>query len=747
MPESETSAPVRDSPARGSSGAESSGADSNEIDILLVDDRDENLLTLEAVLASPDYNLVRATSGADALKYLLHNDPAIILLDVQMPELDGFETAAIIKKNERTREIPIIFLTAINKDERFVHKGYDHGAVDYLYKPFDAHILKSKVAVFAELYRKTKTLVRMEQQLRIAEVQERARRIEELELRHLRRERTSQKKYRDLIEGIDHGMVWIADPELLNCTFVSQSAERILGYPLNQWSEEPGFLVRHLHEDDRNRFLYALHQAREGDREVGLDHRMIGPRGEQVWLHTGLRRSRDGERSEVRGLSVDISEVKRAEEMMRKSKQRSEFAAAASLVLSETLDSDAVLTRIGDLAVPRLADWYGIDVVDESGKIKSLSLIRRDAGPPQRGEQIAAALGQAGGEHWGVRQVVQSGRTEFYSAGSRATLGNESEYEARLAAVKQVGLRSLMIVPLMARGQILGALSFGTLDAGSSYDEIDLAMAEDLARRASAAIDNANLYKQAQSAIRARDEFLSIASHELRTPLTPLKLQTQGLMRTLKSKSLTEVKPEKITKMLETSDRQISRLSKLIDDLLDLSRISIGRLSLSLDDFDFPDLVRETVERFHQQLADANCDLVLDCPDKLTVHWDRFRIEQVIINLLVNAIKYGPGKPIHVKVEEVGTCVRFSVRDGGIGIAPEDQLRIFGRFERAVSGTHFGGLGLGLYIVTQILSAHGGKIGVTSRLGAGSTFKVEIPKEPSASNLQGSALTASESVA
>jgi CheY-like chemotaxis protein len=135
--------------------------DFDKIEILLVDDRQENLLALEAVLASPDYKLIKVNSGDEALRYLLDHSPALILMDVQMPGLNGFETASIIKGSERTREIPIIFVTAINMDERFVHKGYDHGAVDYIYKPYDAHVLRSKVAVLAEIRRHHQRMIRL----------------------------------------------------------------------------------------------------------------------------------------------------------------------------------------------------------------------------------------------------------------------------------------------------------------------------------------------------------------------------------------------------------------------------------------------------------------------------------------------------------------------------------------------------------------------------------------------------------
>lgn len=604
-----------------------------------------------------------ARSGHEALKYLLDHEPAIILMDVQMPELDGFETAAIIKKSERTREIPIIFITAINKDDSFVHKGYDFGAVDYIYKPFDAHILKAKVGIFADLYRKTRSLLEAERHLREAEKNDRERKLAQLELKSLRREQADQKKIRDLVEGIHHGIVWSADLDTLKFTFVSPSSRKILGFAPDQWMSESDFWIQHVHAEDREEALKVLHVLREKKQDVELEHRFVRADGQVVWLRTGMRVAPKEDESgyELRGLSVDVTEIKRAEEVLRRSKEHSEFSAKASLALAESLDHETIIARVTELVVPKLADRFEMELVGGSS-----------------------------------RSEISPDRTE-------------------------------MSVPLVSRGKVLGRMTFRCSSSGRFYSSDDLLTAEDLVRRSAAAVDNANLYKQAQDAIRARDEFLSIASHELKTPLTPLKLQIQSLMRTLASGKLAEVKPERISKMLVSSERQISRLSKLVDDLLDISRINMGRLTLSIEEFDLSELLAEVVERFKDQIELSRCEVKLEALGPITVACDRFRIEQVIVNLLTNAIKYGHGKPVEISACDDNGVIKMSFKDYGIGIAQEDQRRIFDRFERAVSGNNFGGIGLGLYIVTQILTAHNGRVTVESKLGAGSNFMVEFP--------------------
>ncbi len=698
-------------------------------DILLVDDRVENLVALEAVLDSPEYNLVKAGSGDEALRYLLDHEPALILMDVQMPDLDGFATAAIIKRSERTREIPIIFITAINSDEMHLHKGYDFGAVDYIYKPYDSHILRSKVAVFVDLARKTAKLLQTEKMRQEAERRERDRQIAHLELRSLRRERADQRKYRELVNGIHHGVVWSANPDTLELTFVSPSSERILGYGHEDWASEPGFLMSHMNAEDRERFLSAVKEVIHERRDVGIEHRFKHASRGEVWLHTGMRISAraSGGGREIRGLSVDITRLKEADEELRRSKERADLLSEVSLALAGSLDYETTLTRVGRLAVPTIADWYLIHLLTPGGEIRALPITHSDPGKDALANKWLLRYPIDPKAEAGVAAVIQRGESELYSQISDEMLQAVAQDDEHLRVMRKLGFRSTIIVPIVARGKTLGAMTLILTKAGRSYGKEDLAVAEDLARRVGMAIDNANLYKEAQAAIRVRDEFLSIASHELKTPITPLKIQTQALMRMLRSDAIKNVNPDRLERILETSDRQLGRLSKLTDELLDVSRISAGKLVLDVAEFDLTELLTDVVERFSDALANAGCKVIFKPQGPSRVRGDRFRIEQVIVNLLTNAMKYGSGKPLEITLHQNGDSVSFSVSDHGIGIGPEDLERIFGRFERAVKGTNISGLGLGLYIVKQIVDAHGGKVQVQSALNEGSTFEVQLP--------------------
>lgn len=233
-----------------------------------------------------------------------------------------------------------------------------------------------------------------------------------------------------------------------------------------------------------------------------------------------------------------------------------------------------------------------------------------------------------------------------------------------------------------------------------------------------------------QRGIAVRDEFLSIASHELNTPITPLSLQMQAFLKLIQEKKFQESDPERLKRMLETAYGQVERLSRIISELVDVSRINAGKLPLVKKQVNLAEVARSVCEEFAEEIRQLGCEVRLIIKDEPVGIWDEMRVEQVLVNLLSNALKYGLGKPIEVQVEcaERGKA-RISFRDQGIGIAPADQRRIFERFERAVSPENYGGLGLGLYITNEIVRLHRGAIALESGLDRGSTFIVDLPLE------------------
>jgi len=505
--------------------------------ILIADDHPANLLALEAVLEPLGLPIVKSSSGVEALRFLLDHDCSLALLDVAMPGLDGFDTAALIRGRERTRHIPIIFISASARDQTYVFKGYAQGAIDYVVKPFDPDVLRAKVTNLLALHRRGEEM-RREAALRgrerdeLREKEQEARAEAEAQRKRLQSLLVQAPSVVAITKGPDHVF------ELVN-----ERCQQLLGS------------------------LKALGKpAREALREL----------------------------------------------------------------------------------LPQGA-WHPVDAVYESGKAFV-------------GTEAAISFDEQGREHRFFNFVVQPIR-----------------------------------------------------DPAGNIDGLMLHAFE--------VTDQVRARERERDAIRLRDEFLSIASHELRTPLTPLRLQLQS---TLKCLDKGETGAAELRPRLELALRQTVRIGTLVGDLLEVSRISSGRLTLQREEMDLAESVRDVAERHEPEARNAGTTVHVQA-EHVTGRWDRLRIEQVIANLLVNAIKYGGGQPVRLTVERADGAARLTVRDEGIGISTEDQERIFDRFERAVPVRSYGGMGLGLYIAQQIVDAHGGRIQVRSARGQGSTFTVDLP--------------------
>lgn len=387
-----------------------------ETKLLIVDDLADNLLALEALIAGPARQVFKAYSADEALTLLLEHEFALAILDVQMPGMDGFELAELMRGTEKTKDIPIVFVSAAGRERNYAFKGYEHGAVDFLHKPLDTHAVRTKVSVFVDLYRQRKAL------------------------------------------------------------------------------------------------------------------------------------------------SIQLQELERS-----------------------------------------------------------------------RQEQEA------------LLEELRSTQTEL------------------------------------------------------------------------------------QRAVKMRDEFMSIVSHELRTPLNGLILETQLRKLQLGKDNAEAFSLDKLRAMNARDERQIMSLIRLIEDMLDISRIRTGKLSIRPARFDLAQLMRNVVENFSSQFALSQCVLSLSADEPVVGLWDEFRVEQVVTNLLTNAMRYGRAEPVHISVRTDQDAAYVAVRDHGIGISVEDQQRIFLQFERAADNTVMSGLGLGLYISEQIVKAHGGAIRLQSEPGQGSCFEVVLP--------------------
>jgi predicted ATPase/signal transduction histidine kinase len=396
--------------------------------------------------------------------------------------------------------------------------------------------------------------------------------------------------------------------------------------------------------------------------------------------------------------------------------RRSAFLAEASALLSESLDHERVLARFAKLAVPGFADWCVIDLIHD-GELRRVASEHADVD-----KQPLLAKVERCGDRLRAR-VLETRAPVLLPEVTEATLRPLCDGAEHVRLVQALGMRSAIAAPLVAHGNLLGVISLARAQA-RYFEQADLESVQDIADRAAIAIEHAQLYRQAQEAIRLRDEFFCVAAHELNTPIAVLMLNLGSLSKLSSTDSRNAAMR---TKLVALAAHQGQRLTRLVRDMLDVTRLERGLLQQHAEAVDLAGLARDVIAGFSSQLAAARCDVSLEAEAPVQGHWDPMRIEQVVLNLLSNAAKFGAGKPIAVRVAAIESRARLSITDHGIGIEPSLQARIFDPFERAVSAKHYGGLGLGLYICRRIVEAHGGSIRVASRPGCGATFVVDLP--------------------
>jgi PAS domain S-box-containing protein len=448
---------------------------SDRAKLLLVDDRPENLLALEALLEPLGQELVRAGSGEEALRHLLQEEFAAILLDVQMPGLDGFQTAELIKQRERTRHVPIIFLTAISKDAEHIFRGYETGAVDYLMKPFEPSILRAKVAVFIDLWQKT------------VEIQRQDALLKEQAIRTIERE--SEERYRSLADAVPQ-IVWTTDPDG-KVVFYNERWYEYTGMTRGAEVSAPEVV----HPDDVPAMNERWKLSQANGRPFEIEYRLRRADGSYRWhLSRAVRQTDEsGNVTGWVGSATDIEDRKLAEE-------RQTFLAEAGWVLGSSLDYQQTLTDVARLAVPRIADWCAVDIFVGS-RLERLALEHVDplkiALARELQEPMLAAGAAAGAAAIRTRTPVL---VREIDGDALSTFGFD---ERQLEIARALAPHSYVTVPLVARDKVFGTISLVTSDSGRVYGEDDLTLAQELARHAAAAIDNARLYAEAERMGRA----------------------------------------------------------------------------------------------------------------------------------------------------------------------------------------------------------------------------------------------------
>ena len=708
--------------------------------VLVVDDRPQNLLALAAILEPLGHELVTARSGEDALRRLLARDDfAVILLDVQMPGLDGFETATMIKERERTRNIPIVFLTAISKDEQNVFRGYEVGAVDYVFKPFQPDILRSKVSVLIDLHDKNEQLRLQSEQLALQE------------LASLRRE--SAERYRQLADAMPQ-IVWTADAAG-RTTYLNRRFAEYTGVPIDG---DPVSWLDFVHPEDVPETVRRRAETLETGEAFEIEYRLRAADGTYRW-HLGRAVPIRGEAAAIEfwiGTATDIHDHKRIEQGQR-------FLLDAGVELARSLDHRSSLDEVARLAVPRIADACRFDIEDTS------------CGEPRLEPGSIRVPMAAHGHTLGsiTLEVAESGRrfdeTDLGIAlalAQRAALAvensrlyEEARYRARAARalesiadgvvlVDRDGVvllwnRAAEAITGLPRSHVLGrsaelavpgyTQSAGRVPHDGSRTEtvpVEVGGRELWLSFSAVEFEEGSVYAfrdltEERAIEQLRSDFVATVSHELRTPLAAI----YGAALTVRRPDM-DIGDETRDRLLEIIEHESSRLAEIVNDLLLASHLDSGRLELAIDTVDPGPLTASVVDAARTHLP-SGVTLELAAPQRLpAVQADEQQLRQVLVNLVDNAVKYSPdGGPVKVSLRRDEKHVVWSVSDHGLGIPASERRRVFEKFYRL--DPHMtrgiGGTGLGLYICRELVNRHDGRIWVEPNNGKGSTFQVQIP--------------------
>ena len=527
--------------------------------------------------------------------------------------------------------------------------------------------------------------------------------------------RDSEERYRGIVRqaavgiaraGLD-GRLLDANPGL--CLAVAREREELVGTSY----------LDLVHADDRARAGAAIETLLAGgpDGET-LDLRYRRNQRDSVWVSVTLSaiRNAEGMPRSVIAVSLDVTERRRTEATLR-------FLAEASESLSSLVDYRATLQKVAQLAVPGFADWCAIDMLGDQGTIDRLAVAHVDPSKVRLAEMIHERYPPDPGAPYGVPKVLRTGVSERVAHIDLLAVAEAQPDEERRRIVNELGPRSYMCVPLRVKERTLGVMTFVTAESGQNYDDADLGVAEDLARRAAIAIENARLYEELRQSDRRKDEFLAVLSHELRNPLAPIRSGIDMLaMRG------TRDSPE----LIELMRQQVEHLVRLVDDLLDLSRITRDRVDLKRQEVELGPLLERSAAAMRSTLEEREQKLTIVQPR--TPVWldaDPVRLLQVLENLLQNASKFSDaGSPIELRAEKSGDEVSVRVRDQGIGMDANLLPRLFEPFTQAKYSLDRaqGGLGVGLALVRGLVERHGGTVsGWSPGPGQGSEFEVRLP--------------------
>ncbi|AKV04351.1 Signal transduction histidine kinase CheA [Labilithrix luteola] len=416
-------------------------------------------------------------------------------------------------------------------------------------------------------------------------------------------------------------------------------------------------------------------------------------------------------------------------------RHRALMLAEATSLMSATSDYGGVFNALTQLCVRSFADWAVIDLV-QGDRVERLAGAHHDPAKEPLLRELMERYPIRAGARAPAASVLQTGMPLALPDIDREQVRDFAVDDNHIDLVEQLGTRSAIVVPLIARDVPLGALTLSSARP-HRFEPADVDLAVELGRRAALALDNARLLHDTQWALHLREEFLDVASHELRTPATALRLMTESLLRSAATGR--SVSPEMLERSLHRIMNKAVQLETLSGEMLDVRRIDKGSFEIHVVEVDLDALVRTVVGRLATALSYAQCSVSIASDGPVIGHWDPSRLEEAIVNLLSNAMKFGARRPIEIRIGKTEGVARLAIKDHGIGIEPSQLPYVFERFERGVPLAHYGGLGLGLYIARWIVRAHGGTIDVESTPGKGASFIIELPRFHHATSTSSSA--------
>lgn len=471
---------------------------------------------------------------------------------------------------------------------------------------------------------------------------------------------------------------------------------------------------------DRERVKNVLQSAIDSHAEFDCEFRVFWSDKSIHWVS-----SKGKVFYEKKGSPIKLLGINRNIDAQKKREQNSDFLSEASKIFSSSLDYQQTLESVANLAVPAIADWCNVDII-QNGKAQQVAIAHRNPKKAKFAKEFRKRYPIDVNEPTGIAEVLRTGEPRLYPYITDEMLVAAAKTKKQLQITRKIGLTSVMMAPIFSQKETIGVITFVTSETKKHYDQSDLQMAGELASRASSAIENARHYKEAQDAVRLRDDFISVASHELKTPVTSVKMFTQVLKKHSEKKN-----DRQALSYLSKMNRQLNKLTELIVDLLNVRKIQTGEMELHNALFKFEKPIKEAVEMLQQIYTKYTITVI--GKSRCVIRGDKERIGQVVTNLISNAIKYSPSaNEVKVYIGTKGKYARLSVKDFGIGISKEHLDKVFERFYRindTITDKTFPGLGIGLYISYEIVRRHGGKLWVESEIGKGSTFHVAIPFE------------------